>query len=83
MKKAGFTHREIGLKYNLTKLQIKELVKRYNKKERQKALGIEPKPQGRPRLRKLTKEQELGLENKRLKTENDLLRSFLQAAGRK
>jgi transposase len=38
---------------------------------------------GRPRKTPITTQRELEIENKRLKMEVDLLRSFLQAAGRR
>ena len=82
MKADGLSHREIGKKYGLSKEQIRGLLKRYNKKERQRAKGLEIGLKGRPRTRSLSSEQQRELEIKRLKAENDLLRSFLQAAGR-
>lgn len=82
LKREGKTHREIGEKYGLTKEQIHDLVKRHNKKERQKASGVESRSKGRPITRQLTKDQKLELENRRLKTENSLLHSFLAVAGR-
>ena len=42
-----------------------------------------PKRRGRPRKTPITKHRELELENKQLRMEVDLLRSFLQAAGRR
>ena len=42
-----------------------------------------PRKRGRPRAKPLTTLEEFEQENKRLKMENELLRSFLQAAGRK
>lgn len=42
-----------------------------------------PLKRGRPRVKPLTIMEEFAQENKRLKMENELLRSFLQAAGRK
>jgi len=42
-----------------------------------------PKHRGRPRSRPITQQAELEAENKRLKMEVDLLRSFLQTAGRR
>jgi len=38
---------------------------------------------GRPLTKQLTTIEELRIENERLQMENELLRSFLQAAGRK
>lgn len=82
LKSLGQTHREIGEKQGLSKDQIHDLVKRHNRKERAKAMGIFPKPKGRPRIRHLTQQQKLELEIKRLEGENELLRSFLHSAGR-
>ena len=42
-----------------------------------------PKKRGRPRTKPMTTIEELTAENKQLKMENDLMRSFLQAAGGK
>ena len=42
-----------------------------------------PKRRGRKRKTPITTQKELEIENKRLKMEVDLLRSFLQAAGRR
>jgi transposase-like protein len=44
---------------------------------------IIPKRRGQPRKAPMTTERELEIENKRLRMEVDLLRSFLQAAGRR
>ncbi len=81
MKEQGMTHRAIGEKYGLTKTQVKKLVERYNKSEH--ALPNKPRPKGRPRKRPLTAEEDYIQEIKRLKMEVELLRSFLQAAGRR
>ena len=83
MKADGLSHREIGKKYGLRKEQIRELLKRHNRKERQRAKGVEIRPKGRPRTRSLSNEQQKELEIKHLRAENELLRSFLQAAGRR
>lgn len=42
-----------------------------------------PKRKGRPRTKPITIQREMELENNRLKMEVELLRSFLQAAGRR
>jgi transposase-like protein len=42
-----------------------------------------PKHRGRPRKTPISKQRELELENKQLRMEVDLLRSFLQVAGRR
>jgi transposase-like protein len=44
---------------------------------------IAPLRRGRPRKTPITTDKEFELENKRLKMENELLRSFLQLAGRR
>ena len=82
MKENGLTNREIGAKFGLSKEQIKALLGRYRRKERNAAAGIEIRPKGRPRTRALTKEQKLQLRIKQLEREVELYRSFLQAAGR-
>ena len=84
-KEAGRTKREIAEQYGLKKEQIKELLKRYRRRERKAAAGIMPRPKGHPRKdavpRNLVAEQ--AYEINRLKMENKLLRDFLQLTGRK
>ena len=82
MRESGCTHREIGLNFGLSQEQIRELLKRYRRKERNRAAGIEPLPKGRPRARALTQVQTLQLRVKQLEREVELYRCFLQAAGR-
>jgi transposase len=80
MKAQGMTHRAIGGEYGLTMAQIEKLVERYRKSKH-----IPPKPsrpKGRPGKRPLTSDEDYIQEIKRLKMEVELLRSFLQAAGR-
>jgi transposase len=81
MKEQGITHKAIGEKYGLTKIQIKKLVESYNRKSRN-PIAV-PKRRGRPRKNPITNQREMEVEIKRLKMEVDLLRSFLQAAGRR
>lgn len=85
MKKAGRTKREIADHFGLTKEQIKDLLKRYQRRERKIASGLSPKPVGRPRkdAQPHNKEAEQAYEIARLKMENKLLRDFLQSTGRK
>ena len=80
LKEHGYTHRMIGDELGYTQEQIKELVKRYHRQQRHpiKALG----KRGRPRKRPMSTEEEYQQRIKQLEMENDLLRSFLQAAGR-
>ena len=49
MKKAGRTKREIADHFGLTKEQVKDLLKRYRRRERKIAAGLSPNPVGRPR----------------------------------
>ena len=83
LKANGLTNREIAVYYGVTKEQIRELVKRHNRRERKLEQGIVPKPKGRPRKRPLTPEEEKDQEIARLKMENELLRDFLHLAGTK
>ena len=85
MKEMGQTKREIAEHYGLKVEQVKELLKRYRRRERKIAAGIMPRPTGRPcknaQSRDLVAEQ--AYEINRLKMENKLLRDFLQLTGRK
>ena len=80
LKSQGKTHREIGWIYGLTKDQVKRLIWRYNRdlREGRKAIQID-----KDRNISLSPRQELEYENQRLQMEVDLLKSFLQAAGRR
>jgi len=85
MRESGKTKREIAEHYGLKVEQVKELLKRYRRRERKRAAGIMPRPKGRPRKdaapRDLAAEQ--AYEINRLRMENKLLRDFLQLTGRK
>ena len=85
MREAGKTLREIAMHFGLEKKQLKDLVTRYNRRQKELEAGIIPKPQGRPRKdaspRDVVAEQ--AYEINRLKMENKLLRDFLQLTGRK
>jgi IS30 family transposase len=83
MKRNGRTNAEIAEYFNLTKTQIKELVKRHNRRLRKISAGEMLCPKGRPRTRPLSTTEELQAEIRRLQMENTLLHSFLQAAGRR
>ncbi len=85
MRASGKTKREIAEHFGLTTEQVKELLKRYRRKERKISVGIMPRPQGRPRKDAAPRnvEAEQAYEINRLKMENKLLRDFLQFAGRK
>ena len=94
MREAGKSRKEIADALGLSKEQIKSWVTRYNKRKKEKALGIPRLPTGRPRedyeLTEANKveyyKRQLRLsksENKRLKMENELMRDFLSHTGRK
>ncbi|AFS77115.1 hypothetical protein Curi_c14900 [Gottschalkia acidurici 9a] len=84
MVKDGKTHREIAEYFGLKDgLVINELLKRERRRERRIAEGIIPKPKGRPRKCDLSSDQNKDAEIRKLKMEVELLRSFLQIAGRK
>jgi transposase len=80
MKAEGITHREIAEQLGYQYKQIKKLIERYNKKQRENTKI--PKRIGRPRSRPLTGQEDLEKRIKELEREVDLYRSFLQAAGR-
>ena len=88
MRAAGKTRREIAEALGLEKAQIKNWINRHNKEQLRRKAGILPKKRGRPLKNpepispeEIIKEQ--AYEIKRLKMENELLRDFLQSAGRK
>ena len=80
MKENGYTHRMIAEELGFSMDQIKRLLERNNRKQRN--LQKIPLKRGRPRIRPLVGEQEYLERINQLEMENDLLRSFLQAAGR-
>lgn len=80
----GKTQKEIAKYFGLKdRFVIKELLRRERRKEKHIAAGIIPRPKGRPRKNAATSEQDKDNEIKRLKMEIELLRTFLQIAGRK
>lgn len=80
----GKTQREIAEYFGYKdKFAIKALVKRQHKKGKYIEAGITPKPKGRPRKNAIISEESKDNEIKKLKMEVELLRSFLQIAGRK
>ena len=85
MRDAGQTLREIAEHFGLEKKQLKDLVTRYNRRQKKLAAGIMPRPKGHSRkgapARDMVAEQ--AYEINRLKMENKLLRDFLQLTGRK
>ena len=80
----GKTQKEIAEHFGLKdKFVVKQLLKRERAKERNLAATRIPQPKGRPRTKVVISEQDKDDEIKRLKMEVELLRSFLQIAGRK
>ena len=73
MRNEGRTRQEIADELSLELEQVKNWINRNNRKERNLAQGITPKPKGRPR-----KQSEI----EQLRMENKLLRDFLQFTGR-
>ena len=78
MREEGMCKREIAENFNLTTEQVKELLKRYRRRERKLASGVVPRPKGRPRKGGQVPKQDLQKEVERLRMENKLLRDFLQ-----
>ena len=85
MREAGKTLREIAEHFGLEKKQLKDLVTRYNRRQKKLAAGIMPRPKGRPRKNAEPRDvvAEQAYEINRLKMENKLLRDFLQLTERK
>jgi len=83
MKAAGKSNRKIREQYGLSEKQLKNLITRHNRAEERLQAGIQPRRRGRPSKGYQPTGQEKDNEIKRLKMENELLRDFLQIAGRK
>lgn len=84
MRAEGKTNREISDYYELKdKFVIKRLITRYNRNQKMVKTGIVPRRKGRPPKGYIVTDDEKDNEIKRLKMENELLRSFLQNVGRK
>lgn len=77
----GYTHRMVAAELGYTYEQIKTLFKRYHKNQRN--ASYVPSKRGRPRKRPLSSEEGYKKRIKQLEMENELLRTFLQVAGRK
>lgn len=84
MKESGKTKREIAEHYGLKTEQVKELLKRYRRRNRKIAAGIVPRPKGCSRNDSAPRDivAEQAYEIHRLKMENELLRDFLSLAGK-
>ena len=84
MVSQGKTQKEIAEFFGLKdKFVIKQLLIRECRKNKRIAAGILPRTKGRPRKIDVVSEQGKDNEIKKLKMEIELLRSFLQIAGRK
>ena len=82
LREAGLTRQQIADELLLEKVQIKNWINRYNK--RQSIISERtPKPKGRPRKDGNPPTQNIESELKRLRMENKLLRDFLQSIERK
>ena len=82
LREAGFTRQQIADELSLEKVQIKNWINRYNK--RQSIISERtPKPKGRPRKDGNPPTQNIESELKRLRMENKLLRDFLRSTERK
>lgn len=82
-KAAGETNREIGEHFGLSKKQIKELVKRQNRKRRLLESGYIPRPKGRPRKDAADESVRQQNELAQLRMQVELLRNFLSEVGRR
>lgn len=93
LREAGKSRQEIADTLGLTKVQIKNWINRYNRRQKKQAEGIPVLPKGRPRKDyALTEENKVEYykrqlrlaksENNRLKMENELMRDFLSHTGK-
>ena len=82
MREEGMCKREIAEHFNLTTEQVKELLKRYRRRERKLVSPIIPQPKGRPCKDGQSPRQDPQKELERLRMENKLLRDFLQSIER-
>lgn len=82
-KARGETNREIGESYGLSKIQVKQLISRQNRKERKIAAGYIPRPKGRPRKELASEAVKQNNEIVQLRMQVELLRNFLSEVGRR
>lgn len=82
-KEDRVTVRELSSIYKMPFKSVKNMVTRENKKTLQIEAGIEHRRRGRPAKGYKLTENEKDNEIKRLKMENELLRDFLRASGRR
>ena len=78
MRSNGYTNQEVADHLGLEKEQVKNCIRRHNRKERLLASGIGIKAKGRPRKDGQPPKQDPQKELERLRMENKLLRDFLQ-----
>lgn len=83
MKAVEKTNREIAGHFGLTREQIRELVKRHKRNERNVKQGNPPKAKGRPRKRPMSAEEEKDRRIAQLEMEVELLWDFLRLTGRR
>ena len=83
MRDEGKTRKEIAESLCLEKRQLKDWVRRYNRQQKLQQVGIVPRHQGRPSKELVSSDRGKDYEIKRLKMENELLRDFLQIAGKR
>ena len=94
LKEEGYTHREIGEKFGLTKKQIKGFFSRYHRKQAKLDAGVTLRKKGRPPKDYVVSEQDKIAELKyilarkeakikSLEMENELMRDFLSLTERK
>lgn len=79
MRRQGKTRKEIADELGLQKRQIENFINRHNRRQRMDAI---PNRRGRPRKNPLLTQQDYEQRIKELERDNELLRSFLRAAGR-
>ena len=82
-KANGETNREIGESLGLSKKQVKDLMRRQNRKERLLEAGYILRPKGRPRKEVASEEVKSNNEVVQLRMTVELLRNFLCEAGRR
>ena len=83
MQAQGMAYREIGEHFGYTKMQVKNFVKLYRQRIKNENEISIPKEQDNSNSKSPKTVEECQKEIERLQMENDLLRSFLQAAGRR
>lgn len=80
MREEGRTRQEIAEALGLEKLQVKNWINRFNR--RQEKVPAPPRRKGRPRKNPMSEHYAMVLRIRELERAVELYRSFLQAAGR-